>query len=247
VSCHLLPEVLHTPIVAFISDKDVVYPGECVTFQWTTRNATEIYLETWPVAVPAGEKIVCYDEMGVGDNWFRLTAVNSVGSVFEDKLIRAESPAETTISAPFVPGLSGFVSADGIVGGIVSPGDDGNDTLYEGFMTFDIRGLPANATVTAAYLNLGPCSTNGDGLGQLQVLNLQYGDLDAGDYAAGGAYIAPVDPCTIFSIDVADRVEAMKMEVYFQVRLHFNDSDYDGDIDDVTYTSPTLDITYIIQ
>ena len=45
-------------IVAFISDKDVVYPGECITFQWTTRNATEIYLETWPVAVPAGERIV---------------------------------------------------------------------------------------------------------------------------------------------------------------------------------------------
>jgi hypothetical protein len=42
-------------------------------------------------------------------------------------------------------------------------------------------------------------------------------------------------------------VEAMKKEVYFQVRLHFNDSDYDGDIDDVTYDSPTLDITYIIE
>ena len=234
-------------IVAFISDKDVVYPGECITFQWTTRNATEIYLETWPVAVPAGERIVCYDEMGVGDNWFRLSAINSVGSVFQDILIRAEPPAETTISAPFVPGMSGYVSADGVVGGIVSPGDDGSDTLYEGFMTFDITALPGNATIQSAYLNLGPCDTRGDGLGQLQVLNLQYGDLNAGDYAAGGAYITPVDPCTIFSIDVTDRVEAMKTEVYFQVRLHFNDSDYDGEIDDVTYDSPTLDITYIIE
>jgi hypothetical protein len=234
-------------IVAFLSDNDEVYPGECVTFQWTTRNAEEIYLETWPVAVPAGEKVVCYDEMGVGDNWFRLSAVNSAGSVFEDKLIRAEPPAETTISAPFVSGKSGSVSADGRDLPFVSPGDDGDDTLYEGFMTFDIRSLPANATVTAAYLNLGTCATNGDGLGQLSVLNLQYGDLDAGDYAAGGAFIAAVDPCTVFSILVTDRVEAMKTEVYFQVRLSFSGSDFDGDVDDVTYDSPTLDITYIIQ
>jgi hypothetical protein len=236
-------------IVAFISDKDVVYPGECVTFQWTTRNAEEIYLETWPVAVPAGEKIVCYDEMGVGDNWFRLTAVNSAGSVFQDLLIRAEPPAETTIAAPFVPGMSGSVSSDGRDLPFVSPGDDGSDNVYEGFITFDIRGLPGNATITSAYLNLGTCVTNGDpaGLSQLHVLNLQYGDLDVGDYGAGGAYITSVDPCTIFSILVTDRVEAMKKEVYFQVRLHFDGSDYDGDIDDVTYSNPTLDITYIIE
>jgi hypothetical protein len=234
-------------IVAFISDKDEVYPGECVTFQWTTRNADEVYLETWPVAVPAGEKVVCYDEMGVGDNWFRLTAVNSVGSVFQDNLIKAEPPPETTIAAPFVPGMSGSIAADGRDLPFVSPGDDGDDTLYEGFMTFDIRGLPGNAVIQSAYLNLGTCATNGDGLGQLNVLNLQYGDLDAGDYAAGGAFIVAVDPCTVFSIDVTSQVEAMKTEVYFQVRLYFNGSDFDGDVDDVTYSSPTLDITYIIQ
>jgi hypothetical protein len=234
-------------IVAFISDKDEVYPGECVTFQWTTRNADEIYLETWPVAVPAGEKIICYDEMGVGDNWFRLTAVNSAGSVFEDKLIRAEPPPETTISAPFDAGKSGSVSSDGRDSPFVSPGDDGSDNVYEGFMTFDIRGLPGNATIVSAYLNLGACNPNGDGLGQLHVLNLQYGDLDVGDYGAGGAYITSVDPCTVFSIDVTDQVEAMKMEVEFQVRLYFDGSDFDGQIDDVTYDSPTLDITYIIQ
>jgi hypothetical protein len=234
-------------IVAFLSDKDEAYPGECVTFQWTTRNADEVYFDQYVVAVPAGERIVCYDEMVVGDNWFRLSAVNSVGSVFEDKLIRAEPPPETTISAPFDAGRSGTISSDGRDLPFVSPGDDGSDNVYEGFMTFDIRGLPGNATIVSAYLNLGPCDTNGGGLGQLSVLNLQYGDLDVGDYAAGGAYIASVDPCTIFSIDVTDQVEAMKTEVEFQVRLAFSGSDFDGDVDDVTYTSPTLDITYIIQ
>jgi hypothetical protein len=79
------------------------------------------------------------------------------------------------------------------------------------------------------------------------VLNLQYGDLDVGDYGAGGAYIASVDPCTIFSILVTDQVAAMKMETDFQVRLHFDGSDFDGDVDDVTYSDPTLDITYIIE
>ena len=38
----------------------------------------------------------------------------------------------------------------------------------------------------------------------------------------------------------------MKAEVHFQVRIYFSGSDSDGDVDDVTYTSPTLDITYVI-
>jgi len=236
-------------IVAFISDVDELHPGECVTFQWTTRNATEIYLDQWSVDVPAGQRIFCYDELGLGTNGFRLTAVNSVDSVFEDLYVEVLPPPETTISAPFVPGQSGSISADGRDLPFVSPGDDGSDIDYEAFMTFDIRGLPANGTITVAYLNLGTCSTNGDpaGLSDLHVVNLQYGSLDAGDYNAGGAYIASVDPCTIFSIDVTDRVEAMKAEVDFQVRLYFDGSDYDGDVDDVTYSGPTLDITYIIQ
>lgn len=235
-------------IVAFLSDTDVLYPGECVTLQWTTRNATEIYLDQWSVAVPAGQRIVCYDELAVGSKGFRLTAVNAVDSVSQDLYIQVEPPQETTLDVPFVADMSGSVSADGRDLPFVSPGDDGSDIDYEGFITFDIRGLPANASITSAYLNLGPCSTNGDpaGLSDLRVLNLQYGDLDAGDYAAGGAYITSVDPCTIFSIDVASRVEAMKAEVYFQLRLYFDGSDYDGDIDDVTYTTPTLTITYII-
>ncbi len=39
----------------------------------------------------------------------------------------------------------------------------------------------------------------------------------------------------------------MKAEVEFQVRLAFSNSDFDGDIDDVTYSGPTLDITYVIM
>jgi hypothetical protein len=234
-------------IVAFISDKDDVYPGECVTLQWTTRNATNLYLNSVGVSNPAGQATFCYGDLVLGDNVFTLNAVNAGGSVSWDLTISAEPPPETILSAPYVPGKSGTVAADGRDLPFVSPGDDGNDTLYEGFMTFDIRGLPGNATIQSAYLNLGPCSTNGGGLGQLNVVNLQYGDLNASDYQAGGAYIAAVDPCTVFSILVTDRVEAMKTEVYFQVRLYFSGSDFDGDVDDVTYSSPTLDITYTIQ
>lgn len=232
--------------VAFISDTDVVLQGQCVTLQWTTRNADAVFLDAAPVSNPAGQQIICWDEMGVGDNVFRLSAVNAIGSDELDLLIRAEAPTPTIIDSPFVPGRSGSVSSDGRDLPFVSPGDDGSNFLYDGFMTFDIRNLPANASIVSAYLNLGTCATLGDGLGDLQVFNLQYGDLDADDFQAGGAFIALVDPCTIFSIDVTDRVKAMKTEVEFQVRLAFSDSDYDGNVDDVTYTGPTLEITYVI-
>lgn len=232
--------------VAFISSVDEVYPGECVTLQWTTRNATEVYLNNAPVSVPAGQQDFCWGDLVLGINQFRLRAVNATS---EDELtlsIVAQPPVETDIRAPFDAARSGTVAADGRLLPFVSPGDDGSDTLYEGFMTFDIRNLPGNATIVSAYLNLGTCATNGDGLGELQVYNLQYGDLGPSDFGAGGRFLASVDRCTIFSIDVTDRVEAMKAEVEFQVRLAFPNSDFDGDIDDVTYTGPTLDITYVI-
>jgi hypothetical protein len=237
-------------IVSFTVDDNSIDAGDTVIISWETRNvAGGVFLDG--VQVDASSSVF---DQPTADVTYRLVAKGATGAnpaeVTREVSVQVTLVIpETTIGAPYVPGMSGSVSGDGNVLGTVYPGDDINDTDYEGFLTFDIRSLPANGTITSAYLNLGPCDINGDpsSLGDLHVVNLQYDDLDAGDYSAGGAYIASVDPCTIFSIDVTDRVEAMKAEVYFQIRLYFDGSNIDGQLDDVTYTTPTLDITYIIQ
>jgi hypothetical protein len=90
-------------------------------------------------------------------------------------------------------------------------------------------------------------SGNPSSLGQLHVVNLQYGGLDPGDYAAGGAYIASIGACSSGPLDVTSRVQAMVMEVEFQVRIYFDGSNWDGEVDDTTYSGPSLEVVYIIQ
>ena len=237
--------------MAFISDVDELYPGECVTLQWTTRNATDVYLDQWIVDVPAGQRIFCYDELALGTTGFRLTAVNSVDSVLVDLYIEVYPPSETTISVPFVPNLSGAVSDSGGVYSTIYPGDDAAYDNFIGFITFDITNLPSNATIKSASLDLGTCFTDGDpftDLGdQLYVTYLYYGDLDASDYyASGGDYLGSVYGCPGGQIDVTASIDAHKAPAYWQITLSWpSRSDFDNAIDDVTYSSPSLEIVYM--
>ena len=219
--------------------------SECTTIYWQTHNANDVRLNQQAVAA-SGDRTVCWADLGSGMNTFELQASNGIETAMQSLTITRVEPQQP--SAPFVPNRRGSIASTGPTLPFVSPGDDGLDVDYEGFITFDIGALPGNATIESAYMNLGDCATNGDpaSLGGLDVLNLQYGDLDAGDYASGGAYITSIDPCTIFSIDVTDQVQAMVLEWFFQIRLSFPGSDFDGTVDDVTYSSPSLDITYVI-
>lgn len=222
-----------------------VTSSECTTIYWQTRNANDVRLNQQVVSA-SGDRTVCWADLTSGMNTFELEASNGIETAMQYLTITKVESQQ--LSAPFVHDRSGSIASDGHTLPFVSPGDDGSDVDYEGFITFDIGALPGNATVESAYMNLGDCATNGDpaSLGGLDVLNLQYGDLDAGDYASGGAYITSIDPCTIFSIDVTDQVQAMVLEWFFQIRLSFPGSNFNGVVDDVTYSSPSLDITYVI-
>jgi hypothetical protein len=233
-------------IVDLSASLQSVGPGECTTIYWQTRNANDVRLNQQVVA-PSGDHTVCWGDLSSEMNDFELRASNGIETAMQSLTIIRLEPQR--LSAPFVSDRSGSIASNGFTLPFVSPGDDGLDVDYEGFITFDIATLPGNATIESAYMNLGDCATNGDpaSLGGLDVLNLQYGDLDAGDYASGGAYITSIDPCTIFSIDVTDQVQAMVMERFFQIRLSFPGSNFNGTVDDVTYSAPSLDITYVIR
>ena len=80
-------------------------------------------------------------------------------------------------------------------------GDDAGNGQLKGFLTFDLSGIPAGATISAATLNLGSYQREGNpfnSLGALKALPGNFGALDPGDWSAAvigtaAYYEAPAD------------------------------------------------------
>jgi hypothetical protein len=218
-----------------------------VTVYWQTKNATTVLLNSETVPV-SGERIYCSADLASGANVFELEASNGWETALRSMTITNQEPQE--ISAPFVPRLSGYASDHGGVGENIYAGDDMGDNSYIGFMAFDLAGLPGDATIKSAWLNLGPCSIEGnpfaDLIGELYVTYLYYADLEAGDYyASGGEYLGSVYGCPGGEIDVTASLDAHKGPPYYQITLSWPvKSDFDGATDQVVYTAPTLTIVY---
>lgn len=164
----------------------------------------------------------------------------------------AQQPTMTYIAA-YVDGLSG--SVDGVVGGVypeVFPGDNAKDNAaFEGFMTFDLRGLPSTSMqIIDSVLTFG-CVTNGYpfhdppfGLGLLYVDVLDYGNLDDSDYLKEGENVLELDECPHQPVDVTSAVESRIGRDYVQFRLHFLVSNGDFYRDDIVIDNQVLIINY---
>jgi hypothetical protein len=235
-------------ILAFYPDVDTIAPGQCTTIHWQTKNANDVRLDSEMVAA-SGDRTYCSADLATGVNAFELQASNGWETALRSLTITNREPQ--VLNAPFVPAFSGSASDHGAVGVKVYPGDDAAGNNYIGFMSFDITALPGDATIKSATLNLGPCATNGnpfaDLAGELYVTYLYYGDLETGDYfAGGGEYVGSVYGCPGGQIDVTASLDAHKSPAYYQITLSWPvKSDFDGATDDVTYTSPSLEIVYL--
>ena len=156
----------------------------------------------------------------------------------------------TTVSAPFVKDRSGSVSNNDSYypysQSWIDVGDDLDNQDREGFVTFDIGSLPADAAVESAILDLGPCQLRSDGgIGPLGIFDPQYDEPDASDYGVTGTMITALDPpaCHV-KVDVTDIVQKQAREPFYQLRLAFYPTDHDGKADGINLSAPTLTITY---
>jgi len=138
-------------------------------------------------------------------------------------------------------------------------GDRGTDEAMQAFLSFDISGIPAGATIKSASLDLSTGDKIGDpfaGLGKLRVYNDQYGNLGAEDFTPGfplGAiktYASrPMAPFTSPG-DSATMVSWIQAQVNagaprFQVRIQFQKyTDGDGQVDCLRFGETQLVVTY---
>jgi len=165
-------------------------------------------------------------------------------------------PIEHTVTLFSIVDENGQVMQDGSTNPYPNVGDRGTNEAIQAFLSFDISGIPAGATIKSASLDLSTGDIIGDpfaGLDWMRVYNDQYGNLGAEDFTpeflAGAIYTYASQPVAPFSFSafgiskLQTRVDAGAPR--FQVRIQFQKyTDGDGQVDCLRFGETQLVVTY---
>jgi hypothetical protein len=152
----------------------------------------------------------------------------------------------------------GSVNDDNTVTGDAHTGDNAADNGQQAFVSFDISGIPSNATIDKVTVDFSSFDTLSNPFGAIGCLNAFPGTffpLEASDYVSGGAPGGALAVwCDSSSLSAASSNDAIKNHLQsilgsseLQLRLQFS-SESDGDAvnDMVRFTNPKLIIEYSV-
>lgn len=217
-----------------------VAPGQTIDISVTlTAPATPgIYQGYWRLRSPEG---VLFGTT-LGKSWWVKIKVEVPAAT------ATTSPAGTTVNVPLVIGESGQARSDGtFLLSVPNVGDTGTNQGMQAFLSFDISGIPATATITQVSADFSNYDKLGDPWGSLGCLYLyaqNYGTLDAGDYFAGAPLDGLLRWCGDTGISAVTTDNDLKALVQsrlgtsrVQIRAQFPDrtSDADGVADAVRF------------
>lgn len=150
----------------------------------------------------------------------------------------------------------GSVRSNGATNPNPNTGDIDAATSSQAFVSFDISGIPSNATITEVEVDFSDfdmLSTPFDDLGCLRAYSGNFFPLDAADYFGGapsGAYLRWCDDNELSTVfiddDMLNLLQSVVGDPTLQLRLQFNEhaTDGDGTADMVRFGSFTLNVTY---
>ncbi|MFA5078251.1 MAG: hypothetical protein WC541_02055, partial [Dehalococcoidia bacterium] len=192
----------------FSSDKTYVAPGGAVTLYWSTTDATMVSLEPGGILADRGSMTVT---PYITTNYV-LTAANPHGVASNRLTIYAgtagviyQSGQEVSVTLPAIPGESGALVKNNAVYTVQETacvGDTSMNLPSRAFLSFDIAGIPHNAVVTGAVLDLSAYKKIGNptydigmygNMGALDIYFSQYGtlsDLDTLAYNRPGTPVS---------------------------------------------------------
>jgi plastocyanin len=244
-------------IVFFNADPEEVVSGGVSKLTWKTTGATEVKI--LPIfGVVAKEGFLNVTLTGEQVHTFTLTATDG------DKTLTAKVDIETYLLMPTnysitiepVLSESGYVRSTGAPwANHIYVGDDTNNIGIQGFVSFDISGIPDDAVITSVFVDLSDRqSTYGqpfNDLGCLRAYAHNYGTLDGGDYFTGSPLGALGRWCSQDQVDTPggglttgfnDALQDRVGQDRFQIRLQFNDkaTDNDGNNDLVRWSTSAL-------
>jgi hypothetical protein len=164
--------------------------------------------------------------------------------------------ATTSVTLSPKAGVSGTIRSDAGPFPDFTVGESNTDITRttEVFLTYDISGIPSNASITQVKFDLSDYSTIGNpfGLGVLNAYVTDYGPaLEPSDFVAvyGGGNVA--DWGSTEALDTIEASSSFKSALQsklgtsrMQIRLQFPGSNGDAVKDRLTFTNPTLIITY---
>lgn len=149
------------------------------------------------------------------------------------------SPTGGIYTAPLVGAESGSVRSSGEKLSVTNAGDVESNASSQAFLSFDLSGLPAGATIIEVKVNFSNYDMLGDpfgGLGCLRIYTQDYGTLDAGDFTGGsplGAVARWCSPAELsaetLAADLKAAIQAKVGSTRAQFRAQFNESASDGD------------------
>jgi hypothetical protein len=167
------------------------------------------------------------------------------------------APELTTVELDYIEGESGSVRSNGTVWGVRNVGDTSGDLSSQAFLSFDISGIPADATITKVETDFDSFDQLGDpfgDLGCLDILKHTYGSLDSGDYFSGTPSSRLIRWCSPGALSPPtiddDMVTALQSRIgtnRFQLRLQFQtDVTIDAEADMVRFGFPSQPLKLIV-
>jgi len=271
----VVQQVKQPSIRYFSSDKTYVGPGGDVTLYWSTVDATLVSLEPGGVVGDQGSIIV---HPYVTTN-YKLTATNSYGVVSDALTVYTgsagviyQSGQEISVTLSAIPGESGALVKNNAVYTVQETACVGDTSLNlpsRAFLSFDISGIPRNAVVTGAMLDLSGYKKVGNptydiamygNMGALEIFFFQYGalsDLDILAYNRPGTLVSggsiteyPVSPWLINVANssngehvIQNLVQAGQPRCQFRMQL-FTTTNWDGVSDMLCFDDAKLIVKY---
>jgi len=240
----------------FNATPPVIAAGDWTTLSWSVSNATQITIMPGIGSVAAAGSINISPAMTTS---YTLTAINSFGR-YQMIITVAVISTEYTLTLRPLSGESGYVRSDGqVIPRIMYVGDDESNRPLQAFLSFDVSGIPARATISGVVVDFSNYdSIYGDpfsSLGCLRAYLHDYGVLDGGDYFTGTPAESLISFCSVgdmaaqSSTSIRNTLQARVGSSRFQMRLQFTEimTDGDGNSDLVSWTSshlPQLIVTY---
>lgn len=202
----------------------VVAPNQTVDVSVSLTAPATVGAKTgrWGIRTPEGIIFT----LSTGPFWVKIDAV-------------AAEALESTLTAILVSSESGAAKSNVTTLSYPNVGDDIADITYQGFLSFDISAIPADAVILEVKTNFKDYDTLGNpfaGLGCLRMYPQNFGALDSGDYTPGSPLGAVSRWCNTGELDVIKAQTELVAAVQERVghtrakfRIHFNQTATDGD------------------
>ncbi len=236
-SVEVLPEVAEPATIdSFSATPSHIQRGDSLSLSWDVSNATTVFIDQGIGTVATAGSVEVSPEV---TTTYKLTAIGGGTTVTAEVTVTVQDPWPSITLTPVID-LTGFVRSSGVdVTGDIFVGDDDANRGIQGFVTYNISGIPADAIIRRVVIDMSgyqiPYHPPFPDLGCLGAfvhdfprLHGQYRWQVDADPIERWCFFDELDTPTD-SVGFRDALQEKVGKGRFQLRLQFADMHTDGD------------------